>query len=43
MSLLAAWFWPKVSDRKNAQFAINEVFSVAGLAARLITLHSRSD
>jgi hypothetical protein len=29
MSLLAAWFWPKVSDRKNAQFAINEAFCVA--------------
>jgi len=29
MGLLAAWFWPKVSDRKNAQFAINEAFYVA--------------
>ncbi len=29
MSLLAAWFWPKVSDRENAQFAISEAFCVA--------------
>ena len=33
MSLLGAWFWPKVSDRKNAQFAINEAFCVAVVLA----------
>ena len=32
-SPLAAWFWPKVSDRKNAQFAINEAFCVAVVLA----------
>jgi len=26
MGPLAAWFLPKVSDRKNAQFAVNEAF-----------------
>ena len=36
MSLLAAWFWPKVSDRKNAQFAIGEAFYVA-VALTVIT------
>ena len=29
MSLLAAWFWPKVKDRKNALFAIQEAYCVA--------------
>ncbi len=29
MSLLASWFWPKVSDRKKAQFAITEACLVA--------------
>ena len=33
MSLLAAWFWPKVSDRKNAQFAITEAWVVAAALA----------
>jgi hypothetical protein len=36
MNLLAAWFWPKVSDRKNAQFAITEACLVA-VALALIT------
>jgi len=38
MSLLAAWFWPKVSDRKNAQFAINEAFCVAVALAAITTI-----
>jgi hypothetical protein len=29
MSLIAAWFWPTVSTRKTALFAINEGFGVA--------------
>lgn len=33
MNLLAAWFWPKVSDRKNAQFAITEAWLVAAALA----------
>ncbi len=36
MNLLAAWFWPKVSDRKNAQFAITEACLVA-VALAVIT------
>jgi hypothetical protein len=37
-SLLAAWFWPKVSDRKNAQFAINEPFCVAMALAAITAM-----
>jgi hypothetical protein len=33
LSLLAAWFWAKVSDRKNAQFAITEAYLVAAALA----------
>jgi hypothetical protein len=29
MSLITAWFWPDVSSRKTALFAINEGFGVA--------------
>lgn len=38
MSLLAAWFWPQVSDRKNAQFAITEAFCVAAALALITAL-----
>ena len=38
MSLLAAWFWPRVSDRKNAQFAITEAFCVAAVLALVTAL-----
>jgi FtsH-binding integral membrane protein len=38
MSLFAAWFWPKVSDRKNAQFAITEAFCVAAVLALVTAL-----
>jgi hypothetical protein len=38
MSLLAAWFWPKVSDRKNAQFAITEAWVVAAALAVITAL-----
>jgi len=38
MSLFAAWFWPKVSDRKNAQFAITEAFCVAAALALVTAL-----
>jgi hypothetical protein len=43
---LATWFWPKVSDRKNAQFAINEVFFaavVAVLTAIMATVEALKD
>jgi hypothetical protein len=33
MSLLAAWFWPRVSDRKDALFAIQEAYCVAAALA----------
>lgn len=35
---LANWFWPKVSDRKNAQFAINEAFFAAVVVAVLTAI-----
>jgi hypothetical protein len=38
MGLLGAWFWPKVSDRKNAQFAINEAFCVAVALAAITAI-----
>jgi hypothetical protein len=38
MGLLAAWFWPKVSDRKNAQFATNEAFCVAVALAAITAM-----
>jgi hypothetical protein len=38
MSWLAAWFWPKVSDRKNAQFAITEAWVVAAALAVVTAL-----
>jgi len=38
MSLLEAWIWPKVSDRKNAQFAITEAYCVAAAVAVITAL-----
>jgi len=38
MSLLATWFWPKVSDRKNAQFAITEAWVVSAALAVITAL-----
>jgi hypothetical protein len=35
---LLTWFWPKVSDRKNAQFAITEAFFAAAVVAALTAI-----
>ena len=35
---LGDWFWPRVSDRKNAQFAISEACFAAGLVAVITAL-----
>ena len=38
MPSLEDWLWPKVSDRKNAQFAITEAFCVAAAVAVITAL-----